>query len=267
MKTRYLPLVAFISAVSCAPAFAASSAYVTDSAGNMVTDNYGSCVRSINWTPEAATAACENPVKKVAVIEKSAPKLIQPAPTLLAPSPEPIMGNEQNAYAIDSQGRIVRDGYGYCVRTIDWSKDTAIAQCEGWPEAAPVAVKPKAEASETVMPVNETTPAAFVGFFDTDKSDLKTKAINQLDVYSDFMKTHKNKKVKVTGHTDATGSEAYNQALSERRAKAVKTYLEASGIDGQRIETLGMGESAPVATNKTKAGRAENRRVEIEVIK
>jgi len=272
MKTRYLPLVAIISAVSCAPAFAATNAYVTDGAGNFVTDNYGSCVRSTNWTADNAIASCENPVKKAAAVKATAKmaKPSMPAPTLMAPSSEPIMGNEQKAYAIDNEGRIVRDGYGYCVRTIDWSKDTAIAKCEGWAEPKPAVVAKPAPVVKPVAPVmvvKEDAPAAFRGFFDTDMSDLKPVAIDKLNVYSDYMKNNKDKKVKVTGHTDATGSEAYNQALSERRANAVKTYLEGSGIDGTRIEAQGMGESQPAAINTTKAGRAENRRVELEVVK
>ena len=273
MKTRYLPLVAIISAVASSSAFAASQAYVTDSNGNMVTDSYGSCVRSIDWTAETAIASCENPVKK-APAAKVAPKTAKastPAPTLLAPVSGPIDGSSQSAYVIDSEGRIVRDGYGYCVRTIDWTKDTAIAKCEGWEEPKPAVVAKPAPvvkpAPAPVMVVKEDAPAAFRGFFDTDMSDLKTDAMNKLNVYSDYMKRNENKNVKVIGHTDATGSEAYNQALSERRANAVKIYLEASGIDAQRIEAIGMGETQPVATNKTKAGRAENRRVEIEVVK
>jgi OOP family OmpA-OmpF porin len=70
-------------------------------------------------------------------------------------------------------------------------------------------------------------------------------------------------RVSVEGHTDSIGSDAYNQRLSERRAKAVRDYMISQGIDASRITTRGFGESKPVADNKTAAGRAENRRVEI----
>ena len=65
----------------------------------------------------------------------------------------------------------------------------------------------------------------------------------------------------VEGHTDATGADAYNQSLSERRAKSVMEYLQAKGIGDTRMTPVGYGESKPVADNATKAGRAENRRV------
>jgi len=68
------------------------------------------------------------------------------------------------------------------------------------------------------------------------------------------------------GHTDSVGSDAYNQKLSLRRSQAVKAYLISKGIDKTRIYTEGKGEKQPVADNKTKEGRAKNRRVEIEVV-
>src|SRR5206468_3138880 len=67
----------------------------------------------------------------------------------------------------------------------------------------------------------------------------------------------------VEGHTDSIGSDAYNQRLSERRANAVADYMEAQGISSSRITTKGWGKSKPVADNRTKEGRARNRRVEI----
>ena len=68
------------------------------------------------------------------------------------------------------------------------------------------------------------------------------------------------------GHTDSVGSDAYNQKLSLRRSQAVKAYLVSKGIEKTRIYTEGKGEKQPVADNKTKEGRAKNRRVEIEVV-
>ena len=68
------------------------------------------------------------------------------------------------------------------------------------------------------------------------------------------------------GHTDSVGKEAYNQRLSVRRAEAVKAYLVGKGIEASRVYTEGKGEAQPVASNKTKDGRAQNRRVEIEVV-
>ena len=195
------------------------------------------------------------------------------APAQAAPVNNDIKSNDQRAYAIDSNGYIVRDGYGGCVRTIEWTKETAIAKCEGWEEPkvaapAPVVVPaPAPKPAPVVKTVSEDVPAAFRGFFDLNKAELKTPAIEELDVYSGYMKRNPEKKIKVIGHTDSTGTETYNQMLSEKRANAVKTYLQGQGIDGMRINTMGMGESKPIASNSTKEGRAQNRRVEIEVIK
>ena len=72
--------------------------------------------------------------------------------------------------------------------------------------------------------------------------------------------------VEVAGHTDSTGSEAYNQALSDRRASSVAQYFAAKNISMQRLISVGMGESRPVADNGTAEGRQANRRVEITVV-
>ena len=68
------------------------------------------------------------------------------------------------------------------------------------------------------------------------------------------------------GHTDAVGSDSYNQKLSVRRSEAVKAYLVSKGVEKNRVYTEGKGEKQPVADNKTGEGRAKNRRVEIEVV-
>jgi outer membrane protein OmpA-like peptidoglycan-associated protein len=69
--------------------------------------------------------------------------------------------------------------------------------------------------------------------------------------------------IDINGHTDSTGSQQHNQALSERRAASVANYLGARGVDQRRISTLGFGPSQPIASNATPDGRAQNRRVEV----
>lgn len=81
-------------------------------------------------------------------------------------------------------------------------------------------------------------------------------------VLADYRETY----VDVYGHTDSTGSDAYNQDLSERRATSVADYLSSHGVQGARIATRGFGETQPIASNETEAGRAENRRVEIKIV-
>jgi OmpA-OmpF porin, OOP family len=101
--------------------------------------------------------------------------------------------------------------------------------------------------------------------FDFDKAVIKPEAEPVLDAAVDVLKENPDVKVRVGGHTDSVGTDAYNQGLSERRAKSVRDYLVAHGIDASRLTAVGFGESQPVADNKTKDGRAQNRRVTLDV--
>jgi OOP family OmpA-OmpF porin len=103
-------------------------------------------------------------------------------------------------------------------------------------------------------------------FFDFDKSVIKPDGKAKLDDLVSKVKAINLEVIIAVGHTDSVGSDAYNQKLSLRRAQAVKAYLVSKGIDKTRIYTEGKGEKQPVADNKTKEGRAKNRRVEIEVV-
>ena len=78
-----------------------------------------------------------------------------------------------------------------------------------------------------------------------------------------FLKVFLCKAITVIGHTDSVGDEAYNQGLSEQRAQSVASYLRSQGVVGQRFNVMGYGEQSPIASNSTKEGRAQNRRVEI----
>jgi len=83
----------------------------------------------------------------------------------------------------------------------------------------------------------------------------------------DFVKKYPRHQVSIEGHTDSIGTDKYNQALSERRAAAVRAYLvKAAVANDQQVKTVGYGESKPIADNKTKEGRLENRRVEILIL-
>lgn len=101
--------------------------------------------------------------------------------------------------------------------------------------------------------------------FDFDKSTIKPEAAKILDRLVSFMQENKDAKVALAGYTDWTGTKAYNQKLSERRVAAVRNYVVKKGIDPSRISGRGYGESNPIADNRTKEGRAKNRRVEIKV--
>ncbi len=101
--------------------------------------------------------------------------------------------------------------------------------------------------------------------FDFDKSAIRADARPILDSAVDTLKEHGSIAISVEGHTDSKGTDEYNQALSVRRATAVRDYLAGHGIDGSRMTTAGFGESRPVASNDTDEGRAQNRRVELQV--
>lgn len=101
--------------------------------------------------------------------------------------------------------------------------------------------------------------------FETNKAILTAGAKKSLDDVVAGLKGQSSMKLKIEGHTDSTGTPAHNLKLSKERAAAAKRYLVENGVDASRLETEGYGESKPIASNKTKAGRAENRRVEFKV--
>jgi outer membrane protein OmpA-like peptidoglycan-associated protein len=101
--------------------------------------------------------------------------------------------------------------------------------------------------------------------FQTDSSDLNPQFFDVLNSVSLVLKEYDKTIIEVAGHTDNTGSADYNQQLSERRANTVAQYLETKGVNAQRVMTVGAGETRPVATNDTPAGRQANRRVELSL--
>jgi OOP family OmpA-OmpF porin len=102
--------------------------------------------------------------------------------------------------------------------------------------------------------------------FATGSAKLLPAASETLRTVASAMKADSKIRVEVSGHTDSVGEEAKNQGLSERRAKSVKDFLVSEGIDSGRLSTKGYGESKPVDTNDTAAGRANNRRVTFKVL-
>lgn len=103
-------------------------------------------------------------------------------------------------------------------------------------------------------------------FFDTDKYEIKPASFAELDRLADIVKEN-NHAIEIRGHTDDVGTEAYNLALSEKRAQAVRTYLIQKGCSSDKIAAKGFGEKRPEDSNQTMQGRAKNRRVEVRFIK
>ncbi|HKX59476.1 MAG TPA: OmpA family protein [Steroidobacteraceae bacterium] len=99
--------------------------------------------------------------------------------------------------------------------------------------------------------------------FDTDEATLKPGATEIITRLADFLTRNETTRIRVEGHTDSTGDDAYNTELSRRRAQAVADALMTRSIPANRVEVIGRGEGFPVATNDTSAGRQQNRRVEI----
>ena len=102
--------------------------------------------------------------------------------------------------------------------------------------------------------------------FATDSSDLRPAFFDVLNSVGKVLNKYDQTVVEVAGHTDSTGSEDYNQGLSERRADSVTQYITGRGISGERLISIGMGELRPVADNATAEGRQANRRVEITMV-
>jgi len=102
--------------------------------------------------------------------------------------------------------------------------------------------------------------------FDFDKSAIRPDSRPVLDEAVEVLKENPNVRISVEGNTDNVGSDLYNEKLSVRRAEAVFRYLVNHGIAPERMEVIGYGESRPVASNDTESGRAQNRRVELQVV-
>ena len=102
--------------------------------------------------------------------------------------------------------------------------------------------------------------------FAVDSSAIQPSFQTTLSNVANTLAQYEKSYVDVLGHTDSTGSDAYNQALSERRAEAVANFLANSGVQRARLATRGYGESQPIASNATEEGRAANRRVEIKIV-
>ncbi len=174
----------------------------------------------------------------------------------------------------NSSGDVWKNSTGLCWRDANWTPATAAKGCDGEiiPAPAPAVVAPKAAAPAPAPAPAPQAPAASKvtyaadAFFDFDKSVLKPAGKAKLDDLVGKVKGINLEVIIAVGHTDSVGADAYNQKLSVRRSEAVKAYLVTKGIEKNRVYTEGKGEKQPVADNKTKDGRAKNRRVEIEVV-
>ena len=175
-------------------------------------------------------------------------------------------GMANNSYVGDSSGKNVRDSSGDCVRTSSWKVEDMTVECGAEPPAPEVkAVTPPPPPPPVVK--YEKTTLSTTALFDFDKYTLKESGKVSLRELGDDIKSKGATVVDidVVGHTDSTGPEDYNQGLSERRAQAVADFIISEGVDASIIDVSGEGENNPIASNATREGRAENRRVDVNV--
>ncbi len=128
------------------------------------------------------------------------------------------------------------------------------AACGGCPEVTEAVQKALNDYAKTIL-------------FDTGKSSIKAQSERVLSDIVGILKEYPNAKFTIDGYTDSVGSDASNLKLSDERAASVKNYLTSNGIEASRLSSKGYGEANPIDTNATAAGRANNRRVEINLVK
>ncbi len=146
------------------------------------------------------------------------------------------------------------DGDGVLDKDDDCKNEVGPASNKGCPE--PVIAKKEMEVIEF---------SAKSILFNTGRSSFKAGVTKQLDAIAEIMNKNAKATFEVGGHTDSTGSDKINQKLSDKRANAVIAYLVGKGVDASRLTSKGYGAANPVDSNKTRAGRANNRRVEIKL--
>ncbi|WP_347373525.1 OmpA family protein [Aequorivita sp. Q41] len=147
-----------------------------------------------------------------------------------------------------------RDGDGVLDKDDQCPDVAGTVANKGCPEVSIEIVKQLNDYSKTIL-------------FDLGKSSIRKESYAVLQNIADIMKEYPNDNFEIEGHTDSQGSEANNLKLSNSRAASVKDYLTTIGMDGNRLTSVGYGEAKPIATNATKAGRQQNRRVEISLKK
>lgn len=181
---------------------------------------------------------------------------------------------EGSAGYVNADGSAVRTGEGDCLKLGGFSEETQVNACEGIEDEVEEAVaepEPAPEPAPAPEPVAKepiVTTASLSGeaLFDSNSAELNAGSEQALaDLVTQLEQFQEISDIKVTGHTDSLGEEEYNLELSERRAQAVQTYLQAA-FPNANVSWAGLGETSPISTNSSSVGRQANRRVDIQII-
>ena len=267
MRTHSMLIALAVASAFVQAADKPPSGYLADSNHDVVRSGTGLFWHTGTWTPADATVVgCDNflapaPAPAAKPSEPAAPVVAAPpvaAPAVEAPAP----AVAEAPAAVDAAPAAM--------------EAPAVVEAPPAPPAPPVVVEapPAPAAAAPAKPAAPVAPAPTAvkvtfetdTFFAFDKSVLQPAGKAKLEDLVSKLQGTDIEVIVATGHTDSTGTDAYNQKLSMRRANAVKAFLVSKGLPAERVFTEGKGEKQPVASNKTAEGRAKNRRVEVEVV-
>ena len=273
--------------------------YWLDSAGGIVKSASG-CLHTTRWNKDNAIAECEGEVEKK-VMDSDADGVEDGNDQC----PDTAAGTkvDSNGCAVDSDGDGVADGSDQCPGTtkgaqvnsngceIDSDGDgiaDSMDQCPGTAANSDVDEKGclvfRDSDADGIADANDKCPGTSAGTavdtsgcelkedirlddinFKTGTAELDGKSQNILNSIARVLKANTHLTFEVAGHSDSTGNYDFNVQLSEKRAQSVRQYLVDQGVSGDRLTAKGYGPDQPIATNETRAGRAENRRVELDL--
>jgi len=195
------------------------------------------------------------------------PWFVYPTIALFAFSANMLVAEEMvKGYVKSPSGEVYKNRFGECWRTNYKDSTEKLEECGYKAEAPAVEMVAAAPITEEIIYKNIAIKASLL--FALNSSSLTANAKSMIDegINQFTSKPASIENISIIGHTDSTGTESYNQTLSENRAKTVGDYLiNEKGFSAEQIATSGKGESEPAVSNATRAGRIENRRVEIQI--
>ena len=252
-KIRKSALIGLSIIVSSAALTQTASAqpYWKDSGGDIVHNNKGECWRTINWSIETALPECDAGAAKAEV--QAAPVVEKQAAV--------IIGDKDGDGVNDNNDQCPNTAAGTAVDSKGCDKDSDGDGIVDAQDDCPNTAKGKATNSrgcELKASLDLTNIQ-----FETGTSKLNSSSLSDLDNIAAVLVKNSHMSFEIAGHTDNTGSHRGNVNLSQKRADSVRRYLINNGVSADRLTAKGYGPDKPVASNDTKAGRADNRRVEL----